>query len=108
VPQQTFDTREHSNRGYEFELTANLTPNWRLSLNAARPDAYQANAFLNTRQFFADNDDVMRQILTDAGVLINAANAWNSIVFKASLVTGQPPSARRVRLRQDPDVVVLQ
>ncbi len=117
VPQQTFDTRDRSNRGYEFELTANLTPAWRLSLNAARPDAFQSNAFANTRQFFVTNDAVMRQILADAGVLINAAgtaavdttiptanrspdasaaaNAWNSInIFKASLVTGKQKIVR--------------
>jgi outer membrane receptor protein involved in Fe transport len=117
VPQQTFDTRDRSNEGYEFELTANLTPAWRLSLNAARPDAFQSNAFANTRKFFADSDPVMRRILADAGVLINAsnvasvdtsiptanrspdasaaANAWNSIEnFKASLVTGKQKIVR--------------
>jgi len=74
VPTQTFDTRDRSNRGYEFELTANLTPHWRLSLNAARPTAYQENAFANTRQFLEKNDATLRQILSDAGVLIDPTN----------------------------------
>ncbi|MBC7366348.1 MAG: TonB-dependent receptor [Undibacterium sp.] len=117
VPSQTFDTRDRSNKGYEFELIANLLPNWRLSLNAALPDAHQSNAFANTRLFLAANEPVMRQILADAGVLINAtnvasvdasiptadrspdasaaANAWNSLQnFKASLVTGKQKIVR--------------
>lgn len=110
VPLQTFDIRDRSNVGYEIELTANPTPNWRLSLNVALADAYQENAYANSRTFFADNDALWRQILADTGVLVGAddhaivdtsipvdqrspdanrvANAWNSIQnFKASLAT---------------------
>lgn len=117
VPTQTYDTRDRSNEGIEIEMTANLRSNWRLSFNAAVPVAYQENAFSNTRAFLDTNESVMKQILADAGVLVNAsnvasvdasipindrspdanaaANAWNSLqTFKAGLVTGRQKITR--------------
>lgn len=119
VPTQTFDTRDRSTRGYEVELTANLTSDWRLSFNVALPKAYQENAYNNTRQFLAANEAVMRQILADAGVLIDpttdvasldssitdpearspdasaARDAWNNLRnFRRTLATGRQKIVR--------------
>lgn len=66
-----FDLRDLSNHGWEFELTANPTRNWRVTLNAALPRAYQENTASDFRAFLARNDTALRQILADTGVLID-------------------------------------
>jgi hypothetical protein len=83
VPTQFYDTRDRSNKGYEFELTANLTHSWRLMMNAAFPEAYQQNAFAYTREFLKKNDALLRQILLDAGVLVDA----NGSAYKDPTIT---------------------
>ncbi len=68
------DYQDRKSSGYEFELTANLTRAWRLTLNAARADATQTNAYSVTRAYVDAHDTVFRQILDDAGVLVGADN----------------------------------
>lgn len=100
VPRQAFDRRDRENHGYELEITANVTRNWRLSANGARAYAFQTNAWADTRAFIAQWEPTMRQVLDDAGVVFNslgeavvnnaipadqrpasgtAASAWNNI-----------------------------
>jgi outer membrane receptor protein involved in Fe transport len=74
VPTDTYSTRTDSTKGYEFEMTANLTPAWRVILNAGYTMALQEKAQLDIIQFYKDNDAIMRQVLTDAGVIIDANN----------------------------------
>ncbi len=74
VPTTYLDTRDRKNSGYEVEAVANLTQSWRLTFNAAAPRAVQTNAYAGTRAYLAKNDAVLRQIVNDAGVLIDANN----------------------------------
>ena len=61
-------------RGYEFEVTGNLTPNWRLVLNMSKADAATENYGADAVGFIKANDGLMRQILADGGILIDATN----------------------------------
>jgi hypothetical protein len=61
-------------RGYEFELTGNLTPNWRLVVNLSKADAATENYGADAVRFIRDNDAVVRKILADGGILIDATN----------------------------------
>jgi hypothetical protein len=74
VPTTYLDTRDRKNSGYEFEAVANLSQSWRLTVNASMPRAIQTNAYAGTRAWLAKNDTVLRQIVNDAGVLIDANN----------------------------------
>jgi outer membrane receptor for ferric coprogen and ferric-rhodotorulic acid len=75
IPQAYNDRRDRESEGYELEVVANLTSQWRLLLNAATPRAYQANAYSDTRAYLKENDATLRQILADGGVKIDANNS---------------------------------
>ena len=64
---QTTDTT-----GYEFEMTANLAPAWRIIFNFATVDANARDQYPDIIGFFKDRDAVLRQILNDSGVVIDA------------------------------------
>lgn len=107
------DIRDRSTVGYELDVTANLTRSWRLMLNGSLPKAYQENALSKTREWFTTNDEVLRGILSDAGVLVDdtgnayldpsitdplqmspdrtgGMNAWNALRgWLATLTTGK-------------------
>ncbi|MBL9211904.1 MAG: TonB-dependent receptor plug domain-containing protein [Opitutaceae bacterium] len=66
-------TQTNDTRGLELEITANLMPNWRLIANVATSDASAKNANLDLVEYFKYADPIVRQILSDAGVLIDPA-----------------------------------
>ncbi|MSU65300.1 MAG: Plug domain-containing protein [Opitutus sp.] len=66
-------------KGYEFEMTANLRPNWRLILNYATCNAATIDAFGDVIEFFKHADPTVRQILADGGVIINPQTKQASI-----------------------------
>jgi hypothetical protein len=68
VPGNYYDTASRKSKGYEFELTANITSQWRASANYAIQDANEVDAYADTRAYIAANDPLFRQILGDAGV----------------------------------------
>jgi hypothetical protein len=68
VPGNYYDTASRKSKGYEFELTANVTPQWRISANYALQNAFEVDAYADTRAYIAANDPLFRQILNDAGV----------------------------------------
>lgn len=68
VPGNYFDTASRKSKGYEFELTANVTQQWRISANYAIQNAFEVDAYADTRAYIAANDTLFRQILSDAGV----------------------------------------
>jgi outer membrane receptor protein involved in Fe transport len=68
VPGNYYDTASRKSKGYEFELTANVTPQWRISANYAIQSANEVDAYADTRAYIAANDPLFRQILGDAGV----------------------------------------
>src|SRR5262249_34505396 len=74
IPTVVRDTQTYQSHGVEFEITANLTRSWRLLANAAYTRAWQSDAFPDSRAYAAAHDAVTRQILADAGVLINSSN----------------------------------
>ncbi|MEO6004325.1 MAG: TonB-dependent receptor plug domain-containing protein [Opitutus sp.] len=73
-PDNVYDTTTRHVEGYELEITANLTPAWRLLLNAAKTDGVNSNQSPDTIAYFASHDAVSRLILADAGVLIDSQN----------------------------------
>lgn len=73
-PDNVYTTRTRHVEGYELEVTANLTPHWRLSLNAGKTLGVQSNIAPDIFAYVAEKDAVARQILADAGVLISATN----------------------------------
>jgi hypothetical protein len=66
-------TQTNDTRGYEFELTGNLSSNWRVILNGAKTDAAAIDSSLDAVRFFGENDAKVRQILADGGILIDPA-----------------------------------
>ncbi len=67
VPRQAFDLRDRENSGYEIEVTANLSRNWRLTANAAKAEGRQTNAFRDTLAFLDQWQETMRQVVIDSG-----------------------------------------
>ena len=90
IPGVYYDSRDRSNRGVELEVVANLSTSWRLLLNTARSQAYQENAFPQTLAWVKEKDPVLRQIVADTGVLIDARNVAS--VDTSIPVAGRSPS----------------
>lgn len=97
-------------QGYEAEIVANFTREWRLTANVGTANSTQNNTYQQTRAYLAANNTTLRQILTDAGVVLTGnvasvppntpatpssstavagANAWNTLQANAAnWVTG--------------------
>ncbi len=60
--------------GYESELTANLTANWRLILNYGTNTPLQKDVWPDVVPWILDHTAIYRQILDDSGIQINAQN----------------------------------
>ncbi|MCC6416333.1 MAG: hypothetical protein IT582_10535 [Opitutaceae bacterium] len=69
-----FDLRDVRNEGWELEVTANPTKDWRISLNAAIPRAYSTNNDRNFVAYMATNDAALRSLLAASGVTIDGNN----------------------------------
>lgn len=106
-PQGYSDTTQTESSGWEIEVTANLTDNWRLTVNGALPEVYESGAYPQTIAWLAENDAALRGIITDAGGQIDAnnvaaarpgvtpvasgntaINAWNSIQNRFLTLSG--------------------
>jgi hypothetical protein len=74
VPRTYSDTVSRQTEGWEFEATANLRPGWRLLANISFADAAQGDAQADTREYFAKNETLLKQILSDAGVTVGSNN----------------------------------
>lgn len=70
-PNGILDTVKSEISGWEFEVTANLTKNWRLTLNGALAEGYQTDTYPTVQAYLAANDSVLRQIVQDAGGVFN-------------------------------------
>ena len=111
VPIPTFDFRDRKAKGYEIDVVANITEQWRLLANAAWPEVYTTHHANDEWAYLRANEATLRQIVLDAGGLIdssnvavvdlavplevrspdvaNAVGAWNAIQdFKASAAPG--------------------
>ena len=89
VPGNYFDTASRKSKGYEFELTANVTAQWRVSANYAIQNAFEVDAYADTRAYIAANDTLFRQILGDAGVDVVNGQA----VLRAGTSTQNSPDS---------------
>jgi hypothetical protein len=69
-----YSTLTSETMGYEAELTANLTRNWRLIINAANNKPVQKDAWPELPGWVAEKDALLRQILADTGIILNAQN----------------------------------
>jgi hypothetical protein len=106
------DSAAVQTKGWELEVTANLTPNWRLIMNGALPRAYQTNPNKESFAYLATNDGILRQTLADAGVRIDsndfatvvtptsegpdAAAAWNRLQDRKKSTITVPQQLTRV------------
>ncbi len=88
VPIAWNDTLDRKSRGYELETVANLTENWRLTVNFGLADASQTDAYRQTRAWVDGHTTVMKQILDDAGVQFDASNVATA---KAGVTTANSP-----------------
>ena len=93
LPPAWTDQLDRQTRGYELETVANLTRNWRLTLNYGLADATQTNAYRQTRAWLDAHDAVLRQILADAGVQIDANNVASA---KPGVTTANSPDVTTV------------
>lgn len=74
VPSPTFDFRDQEAEGYEIDIVANLTRNWRLSANAGIPKTLTSHDNQEQWAYLNANEATLRQIVLDAGVLIDGSN----------------------------------
>lgn len=73
-PQNVYSTVTSETKGYELELTANFTRAWRLIVNAGNTKAQVKDQYPDIIAYFQSQDAISRQILADAGVLIDTNN----------------------------------
>ena len=74
VPAVFVDMQDREARGYELEMTANLSRQWRLTFNVGLPKVYSTNAARDQIRFYDANKAMLRQIVEDAGGLVNASD----------------------------------
>jgi outer membrane receptor for ferric coprogen and ferric-rhodotorulic acid len=108
LPTPTFDFQDREASGFEIDLVANITDNWRMTFNYSDPEVFTTNTRQDEFAYLAANEATLRQVVLDAGVIIDgsnvatvdtsiaadmrspdaadAASAWNSIqTFKATV-----------------------
>ena len=74
LPAGFYDSSKSESDGYELEVTANLTRSWRLLLNGSLMRRYTGEQNPESRAWLAGNDKLLRDILNDAGVTVDAKN----------------------------------
>jgi hypothetical protein len=74
VPAVFVDMQDREARGYELELTANLSRQWRLTFNVGLPKVYSTNAARDQIKFYDANKAMLKQIVIDAGGLVDASD----------------------------------
>ena len=89
VPVVLNDLRDREAKGYELEAVANLTKQWRLSFNVGLPKVYETNAFRDFIKFYDANKGALKQIVQDAGGLVDAADV--ATVDNAIAVNNRSP-----------------
>lgn len=57
--------------GVEFEATANVTPEWRVMVNASYNRSFESDAYPDSIAYAQSHDTLARQILADAGVVLD-------------------------------------
>ena len=70
----TFDFSDSENEGFEIDIVANLTRNWRLTANSGVPKNRNLNSRKDEWAYLAANEATLKLIVQDAGGLIDANN----------------------------------
>jgi outer membrane receptor protein involved in Fe transport len=70
-PRSTVTT---ATEGYEFEMTANFTPAWRLIVNAGYTETEFRDGHKEMKAYMPIAEPIVRQILQDAGVVFGTDN----------------------------------
>jgi outer membrane receptor protein involved in Fe transport len=94
VPRTYNDTVARKTDGYEFEVVTNVGRGWRLLANLAFANARQGDSLAGTRAYFSQNEALLKQILADAGVTVNADNV---ATVNAGVTTANSPDANVAR-----------
>ncbi len=81
VPLEWYDYQDSKATGYEFEVVANLTNNWRLTYNLAFPETKASNRYSDTWAYLAKNEATLRQVAQDAGVSFDANNVGSTTLL---------------------------
>jgi outer membrane receptor protein involved in Fe transport len=85
------DVRERLAEGYEFEMIANITDGWRVTLNVGLPKVYVMNRFPITRAYLKQHEADFIQVLQDAGGALDTTqhpNGAPGLAYAATLPTG--------------------
>lgn len=73
------DKQTFEGTGWEFELTASPTPNWRIMLNFALPETQLIEGYLDTKAYYEANNDFWRSAAAELAASDPiAANAVNT------------------------------
>lgn len=88
LPTGYADLADNKTTGWEFEVTANLTRNWRLMANLSLPKAVQTNQNSDSRAYFYKNIETLKRIITESGGTIDPAT--NVASFAAQIPDEQP------------------
>lgn len=71
LPTPTFDFSDREASGFEIDLVANITPNWRMTFNYSDPETFTTNSRQDEFKYLAANETTLRQIVLDAGGVID-------------------------------------
>jgi outer membrane receptor protein involved in Fe transport len=88
LPTSWADVMDRKTNGYELEIVANPTRNWRLTANYGLAYAIQTDAYRQSRAWIGANEAVLRQILDDAGIQISSAGVASA---KPGVTTAESP-----------------
>ena len=67
-------TQTNDTHGYEFEITGNPLPNWRITFNYGTNEARAKDKNQDLVAFFKSADPIVRNILKDGGIIIAPNN----------------------------------
>jgi outer membrane receptor protein involved in Fe transport len=78
LPTGFTDVCDRETEGFEFEITANLTKNWRLLFNAALPKTWDVDAHKDSLAYYNANKATLIKIIREAGGSFDAAEKFAS------------------------------
>lgn len=83
LPLSYQDYQDSKAEGEEYEIVANITSNWRLNFNYARPETFNSNRYQDTWGYINANEATLRQIVLDTGATIDASNVASTTLTTA-------------------------
>jgi outer membrane receptor protein involved in Fe transport len=71
IPTPTFDFSDREASGFEIDLVANITPDWRMTFNYSDPETFTTNSRQDEWAYLNMHESTLRQIVLDAGGLVD-------------------------------------